>query len=254
MKKKKEKTVRRTKKIGVFDPGTDHIAQFVTTQEDSDKAFNDIIVKQLLHNITLIRDSLSLPDKNSQLRVLLNKKDAEVPDDVFFDMLKAGGHPILNLPFAQQKMARWAKEKYNVDGGVAWKAQYNLKEIGACLAFKGHKGGVDERFVAIYRDEIVSLLNTHGIGELRSVGHAKLKLKEIFGKILQKDKRLTKDMIDRQLKDITENIGAFFNNETELANHITANFFDITLATLKNYIKRVERFDKDSPPAYIFKK
>jgi hypothetical protein len=156
------------------------------------------------------------------------KNESEISDKEFFKIIR--GNPVfLGFPFAQQKIRRWRKEMRDKDKGRADNARDNLMDIGKSLAFKGwDKTRSYETVVTSRHFDTYNKLKTSGISKFRSEANKILKLKELFGaKII--------DSIngDKALKPID------ICTNRELADFITAKYFQLSPETVRTYLKRV---------------
>lgn len=244
---KKKRTTTRGR---FFNPDTGQVNRFLAVSEKASEQAFDVLIEQLTTDPDTFKSVLDgIEWEETFNKMLLEGNDKDVRDDVFFKALEFFGYEILSRPMAQQKMARWQREKRDKNGDVAFKAQNNLKKIGTSLAAIGHdRNAIRKGFVAVAWELYHAKLkaNRNRIRTKHSSLYVKRILREIMTTAPFDFMKPTEEQIDAILND--ERFDTIWNKEASLADHIIAKLFNISPETVRQNRKET----KILPGVYSF--
>ena len=202
-----------------------------TSLNDTDKAFYEEIVKP---DIEKYRNTSSSRELFAKL--VKRKDEKEISDDQFFRFLSEACE-IIGTSFSILKIYRWQREMRGEDSRKAEKARNNLTKIGTTLAFKGwEKESIPSSAIKANRDKLYKIIK----GEKLLKDSLDDYKKEILIKLVKAK------MTDPRWVSVVEelNESEIPSSPGQIADLITAKYFNLTPGTVKQKCKEAEYIGK----------
>ena len=192
-------------------------------------------MQQVVNDPETVHALLQSVDEEEKLRALLfSGNDEDVPDELFFEVIKLFGYEILSLPLAQQKMARWQEEKRNTDEDIQRKAQDNMKEIGSSLVYIGHQRNDPAKgWVALARRMYYDEIQSRDLSKINNINTLKPIVRALMVNAPYAFLKPSPEQADAILKDMDT---ACLKAAT-LADYIVSKLFDLKPSVVRQYCK-----------------